>query len=103
MNAKSPGDFLLHPDINLGSGVFADANKCQSRRDAFRFQRLDPQRGLRIRPLRDGSTVDEIIGRTQGALSMVSISRTGVLGQRGSMPSSPVTTTRCPLKCLTVT
>ena len=101
--AEALRGFLLHPDIDFRGGVFADADEGKSGLEAARFQRRDAGDGLRVDLFSDGAAINQIGGHSHHSCTawIVSISMTGVLGQRSSRISSPVIMTRCPLNSLT--
>src|SRR5688572_8504161 len=82
---------LLHADVDLRSGVFADTNECQARLNAAAFEAFDPLCSLAMDFFRNGFSIDEIVKRHYGTASSFSTAITGVFGQRSSSNSSPTT------------
>src|SRR5207245_3612498 len=92
-NAKTMARALLHTDVHLRGRVFADSHKGEARLHTAPFQSRDPLTGFLMNLFGDGPAVDEVIGRHQRTSFSIWTSITGVFGQRGSTPSSPVTMT----------
>src|SRR5258705_7850783 len=95
-DAKPGARPLLHPDIDLRGWVFAHSHESKAGLDASRFESADSGTRFSVNLLRYGASIDEIGKRHQGTVSIFSTSITGVLGQRSSSISSPVTRMRCP-------
>src|SRR5262245_19034116 len=108
LDAQSLTRFFLHPDIDPGGGILPDADEDEPGLDAAGLQRANASGGVRVNLLCNGAPIDKVGkghyfgGSAGGAISwIVSISMTGVLGQRSSSTSSPVTKTFLPQKFLT--
>src|SRR5206468_2857076 len=101
---SEPGaDPFLHAHVNLRGRVFADAHKSQARLHALLFQEGNAPGVLGVNFFGDGPSVNEIGGRHQGTTWIDSTSMMGVLTQRWSMSSSPVTMTFLPANFLRLT
>ena len=103
--AQTLARLFLHPDVNFRCGILAHTNEGESGLDAARQEGGDALAGFRVELIRDGPSVDEVRQHCNycwGTTSMESMLITGVLGQRSSRISSPVTMTRCSCMDLTV-
>src|SRR5262245_51817780 len=97
-DAELDAHLLLHPNVHFGGRVFANAQEREAGLDDPLCQEGDALRGFDVDLSRDGSPVDKIGERHQGARRSVSTTIIGVLVQRRSMNSSPVTSTLRPGK-----
>src|SRR5687768_13062625 len=92
-NLEAGAGAFLHPDIDLGGGVLADADKSQTGLEAFGLQQSNTISQLAGNLCGDRPTVNQLARRHQGITWSVSTSMTGVR-HRTSRYSSPVTATR---------
>ncbi len=98
IESKAVARLLLHPDVDSRGWIFSNTDKGQSGLNTARQKGGDALVGFRVELIRDGPSVDEVRQHCNycwGTTSMESMLITGVLGQRSSRISSPVTMTRC--------
>src|SRR5207253_2171984 len=77
-NSKPLAGPLLHPNIHLGGGVFADPDKDQPRLDSPRRQVFDANGSLAVDLLCYGASINEIGNRHYGTVSSLSMAMTGI-------------------------
>src|SRR5207247_8254901 len=91
---------FLHPHVNPRGRVFSHAHERETRLHAALLQRRETVRGFGVDLFGDGTPVNEVGQRHQGSSRIDSTSMIGVLTQRWSMRSSPVTMTFLPANFL---
>src|SRR6266568_298692 len=91
---------FLHPHVNSRGRVFPHAHKREARLDAALLQHRTAAGGFGVDLFGDGTPVNEIGQRHQGSSRIDSTSMIGVLTQRWSMSSSPMTMTFLPANFL---
>jgi len=91
--AKFGTGFFLAPDVDFGCRVFTHANEGQARLYPARFEGREAGRKFALDLRRDEPPVNEVRPRYHLITWMRWMVRTGVLCQRSSKPSWPLTMT----------
>src|SRR3954471_4714055 len=95
-NSEPAAGSFLHADVNLRSGIFAHSNEDEAGKNTARIEPSNTVGSLSVNLFCYGASIDEVRNPHQGTVSSLSMAMTGVLGQRSSSISSPVTMMRLP-------